>query len=167
MAPAALLASSSNSSQTSFHHFPASFKAKNLVKLKGDPYDPNDKAARMRRAARDKTSSLNASIGDSFERHPVQVAREEDTESGSDGGSSVVPKATKRPPKVRLLNKKSRETRQRPNYDSEDLSSPTLLSFQPDIAPGSLSASRAGTPNNFPRPTRKGRTGTGLRVKSS
>jgi hypothetical protein len=97
----------------------------------------------------------------------VQVASAQETDSDG-GGSSVAPKVSKRPPKVRLLNKtKTRETRQRNNYDSEDLSSPTLLSFAPDVAPGSLSVSRAGTPNNFNRPTRKPRTGTGLRVKTS
>jgi len=168
MAPAALLPSSSNSSSASVHLFPSSFKAKNLVKIKGgDPYDANDKTSRLRRRARETTNSLAADISESFERHQVQAASAQDTESASDGGDSVAPKVTKRPPKVRLLNNKSRETRQRYNYDSEDLSSPTLLSFQPDLAPGSLSVSRAGTPNNFNRPTRKGRTGTGLRVKTS
>jgi hypothetical protein len=169
MAPAALLASSSNSSASSFHHFPSSFKAKNLAKFKGDPYDPNDKTSRLRRRARETTNSIAGDIRDSFERHQVQVASTpQEQETDSDGADSVVPKVTKRPPKVRLLNKtKTRETRQRNNYDSEDLSSPTLLSFQPDVAPGSLSVSRAGTPNNFNRPTRKARTGTGLRVKTS
>jgi hypothetical protein len=150
------------------HHFPSSFKAKNLAKVKGDPYDENDKTSRLRRRAREATNSLVADISESFERHQVQVPSTQETESASDGGDSVAPKASKRPPKVRLLNKaKSRETRQRYNYDSEDLSSPTLLSFQPDLAPGSLSVSRAGTPNNFNRPTRKAKTGTGLRVKTS
>jgi hypothetical protein len=142
MAPAALLNSSSNSSATSFVHFPSSFKAKNLAKIKGDPYDANDKTSRLRRRARETTNTVAGDIRDSFER-----------------------------PKVRLLNKpKTRETRQRNNnnnYDSEDLSSPTLLSFPPDGAPGSLSVSRAGTPSTFNRPTRKARTGTGLRVKTS
>ncbi|KAE9367311.1 hypothetical protein N431DRAFT_66655 [Stipitochalara longipes BDJ] len=170
MAPAALLNSSSNSSSTSFHHFPSSFKAKNLAKFKGDPYDPNDKTSRLRRRARENTNAINGDIRDSFERHQVQAAsaQETDSDGDGDGGESVAPKVSKRPPKVRLLNKtKTRETRQRNNYDSEDLSSPTLLSFAPDVAPGSLSVSRAGTPNNFNRPTRKARTGTGLRVKTS
>jgi hypothetical protein len=167
MAPAALLTSSSNSSSTSFVHFPSSFKAKNSAKIKGDPYDPNDKTSRLRRRARETTNTIAGDIRDSFERHQVQVAAAQETDS--DGGDSVAPsKASKRQPKVRLLNKtKTRETRQRNNYDSEDLSSPTLLSFQPDLAPGSLSVSRAGTPSNFNRPTRKARTGTGLRVKTS
>jgi hypothetical protein len=173
MAPAALLNSSSNSSAASFHHFPASFKAKNLAKFKGDPYDPNDKTSRLRRRARENTNAINGDIRDSFERHQVQVASAQETDSDGEGGSLVAPAVSKRPPKVRLLNNKTniktRETRQRNNnnYDSEDLSSPTLLSFAPDVAPGSLSVSRAGTPSNFNRPTRKPRTGTGLRVKTS
>jgi hypothetical protein len=172
MAPAALLNSSSNSSATSFVHFPSSFKAKNLAKIKGDPYDANDKTSRLRRRARETTNTVAGDIRDSFERHQVHVVSAQETDS--DGGDSVVPSkvsSSKRAPKVRLLNKpKTRETRQRNNnnnYDSEDLSSPTLLSFPPDGAPGSLSVSRAGTPSAFNRPTRKARTGTGLRVKTS
>jgi hypothetical protein len=173
MAPAALFPSSSNSSSASFHHFPASFKAKNLAKIKGDPYDPNDKTSRLRRRARETTNSIAGDIGESFERHQVQVASSaQETDSASEGESvAAAPKVSKRPPKVRLLNKtKTRESarhRNNNNYDSEDLSSPTLLSFQPEVAPGSLSVSRAGTPNNFTRPTRKPRTGPGLRVKTS
>jgi hypothetical protein len=173
MAPAALLNSSSNSSAASFVHFPSSFKAKNLAKIKGDPYDANDKTSRLRRRARETTNTVAGDIRDSFERHQVHVASAQETDS--DGGDSVVPSkvsSSKRAPKVRLLNKpKTRETRQRNNNnnndDSEDLSSPTLLSFPPDGAPGSLSVSRAGTPSTFNRPTRKARTGTGLRVKTS
>lgn len=174
MAPAALAASSSNSSASSFHHFPSSFKAKSLAKFKGDPYDPNDKTSRLRRRARETTNAINGDIRDSFERHQVQVAssqREQETDSeGADADSVAVPKVSKRPAKVRLLNNKTKtreSTRQRDKYDSDNLSSPTLLSFQADVAPGSLSVSRAGTPNNFGRPTRKARTGTGLRVKTS
>jgi hypothetical protein len=175
MAPAALAASSSNSSASSFHHFPSSFKAKSLAKFKGDPYDPNDKTSRLRRRARETTNAINGDIRDSFERHQVQVAssqQEQETDSeGADADSVAAPTVSKRPAKVRLLNNnktKTREsTRQRDKYDSDNLSSPTLLSFQADVAPGSLSVSRAGTPNNFGRPTRKARTGTGLRVKTS
>ena len=175
MAPAALAASSSNSSASSFHHFPSSFKAKSLAKFKGDPYDPNDKTSRLRRRASETTNAINGDIRDSFERHQVQVAssqQEQETDSeGADADSVAAPTVSKRPAKVRLLNNnktKTREsTRQRDKYDSDNLSSPTLLSFQADVAPGSLSVSRAGTPNNFGRPTRKARTGTGLRVKTS
>jgi hypothetical protein len=174
MAPAALAASSSNSSASSFHHFPSSFKAKSLAKFKGDPYDPNDKTSRLRRRARETTNAINGDIRDSFERHQVQVAssqQEQETDSeGADADSVAAPKVLKRPAKVRLLNNKTKtreSTRQRDKYDSDNLSSPTLLSFQADVAPGSLTVSRAGTPNNFGRPTRKARTGTGLRVKTS
>jgi hypothetical protein len=174
MAPAALLSSSNSSSTSIYKVASTSSKAKKnkalaneiaAANLEGRPLDENDSNSRLRRKARAKTNSLAGKIGESFERYQVKIADSQEVESISDGGDSVAVPASKRPPKVRLLN--NRETRQRYNYDSEDLSSPTLLSFQPDIAPGSLSVSRAGTPNNFNRPTRKGRTGTGLRVKTS
>jgi hypothetical protein len=134
--------------------------------LEGRTLDENDSNSRLRRKARAKTNDLTGKIGESFERYQVKIPDSQDVESASDGGDSIAIAASKkRPPKVRLLN--NRETRQKFNYDSEDLSSPTLLSFQQDVAPGSLSVSRAGTPNNFNRPTRKAKTGTGLRVKSS
>jgi hypothetical protein len=174
MAPAALLSSSNSSSTSIYKVASTSSKAKKnkalaneiaAANLEGRPLDENDSNSRLRRKARAKTNSLAGKIGESFERYQVKIADSQEVESISDGGDSVAVPASKRPPKVRLLN--NRETRQRYNYDSEDLSSPTLLSFQPDIAPGSLSVSRAGTPNNFNRPTRKPKTGSGLRVKSS
>jgi hypothetical protein len=159
MAPSASFIPSSNSEQ-----LPSpSFKAKNLNKVQGRPYDESDSSSRMKRKARERTEK-SGDIPESFERHQVSTPVPQETESASDGGDFGAVAASKRPTKVRLLN---REAKQRYNYDSEDLSSPTLLEFKPDLAPGSLSTSRAGTPSNFNRPTRKAKTGTGLRVKTS
>lgn len=113
----------------------------------------NDKTARMKRKARDITNE--ATILQSFERHRIAVPREE-----LDGVDSAPPSKRTR---VRLLNSQSSK---KYNYDS-DFSSPTTLSFQQDLAPGSAPTSRAGTPNALGRPTRKAKTGTGLRVKTS
>ena len=111
-----------------------------------------------------------------------------DSESASERGASEAPfppppppplaASSSAPPKqrttLRLLNN-NKKTRQSlaavagagAGYESDSHSSPTLLSFQPDLAPGSLSVSRAGTPSAFGRPVRKPKTGTGLRVKTS
>ena len=162
MAPSAIYIPSSNSESSQQQQQP-SFKAKNLNKVQGRPYDENDVSSRMKRTAREKTEK-GGNISESFERHQVSTPVPQEIESASDGGDSIAVTASKRPTKVRLLN---RDAKQRYNYDSEDLSSPTLLEFKPDLAPGSLSTSRAGTPNNFNRPTRKAKPGTGLRVKTS
>jgi hypothetical protein len=96
----------------------------------------------------------------SYERHHIPLLHE--PEPLSDGGDSVAPG---RPPKLRLNYKKTRQS-QANHYDS-DKSSPTLLPFQHEGPPGSISGSRAGTPSALNRPTRKSKTGTGLRVKTS
>jgi hypothetical protein len=178
MAPAALLPSATLSSTT--YQPPASI----VLKTKKDlnkasaraSYDENDFTGRMKRDAR-KVTEKNTSTAESFERgrerHQKDIALpllpEPLNESASDGGDSVAPVAgSKRGPKIRLLNNNKKSTRQTAvNYDSDSLSSPTNLGFTADFAPGSLSASRAGTPNTFNRPTRKAKTGTGLRVKTS
>ncbi|RFU26877.1 hypothetical protein B7463_g9475, partial [Scytalidium lignicola] len=131
------------------------------VEVKADATTPvpedisNDRTTRMKRKAREITNE--AAIEESFVRHRLPVPR---AESASDGADSAPPSKRTR---VRLLNNQSIK---KPNYDS-DFSSPTTLSFQPDLAPGSAPTSRAGTPNAFGRPTRKAKTGTGLRVKTS
>ena len=171
MAPAALLPSASFSS-TSYQPPPSIvFKTKkDLNKASARPsIDENDATTgRMKRDAR-KVTEKNTSTAESFERgrkrHQISLPLLPEFESASDGGESVAPK---RGTKLRLLNNKKKVTRQTPvNYDSDSLSSPTALSFAMDIAPGSLSVSRAGTPNTLSRPTRKAKPGTGLRVKTS
>jgi hypothetical protein len=155
MAPAALLSLSSSTG-------PPHFKAKkDLSRVTGRPYDENDPAARMKRKALEVTNR-NVPILESFERRRRPPPG---SESASERGDSVPPVPSRRA-NIRLLNKRTRQS-QAVNYDSDSHSSPTLLSFQPDLAPGSLSASRAGTPSLSNRPARKAKTGTGLRVKTS
>ena len=123
------------------------------------PYDPNDRLSRAKRKAKDKTNYA-ANIEASYERH--QLPETED----SDAVDSVPAPPPKRP-RVRLLNTKHRSS-SRLNQDESGMSSPSLLPSHLDVAPGSLSTSRAGTPNVQGRATRKGgRPGSGLRVKSS
>lgn len=171
MAPAALLPSATISS-TSYQPPPSIvFKTKkDLNKASARPSnDENDSSAgRMKRDAR-KVTEKNTSRVESFERgrqrHQISLPLLAEFESASDGGDSVAPK---RGTKLRLVNNNKKTTRQSAiNYDSDSLSSPTALSFAPDIAPGSLSVSRAGTPNALNRPTKRAKTGTGLRVKTS
>lgn len=142
-----------------------SYKAKNLDKVRGRAHDDGDQSSRLKRSAREITNS-STETPESFERYqpPPPVAPPPDMDTASEGDFvDVVP--SRRPAKIRLLN--NRTARPRSNYDSEDLSSPTLLSFHPELAPGSVSASRAGTPSTLNRPTRKAKSGSGLRVKTS
>jgi hypothetical protein len=143
-----------------------SYKAKNLDKVRGRAHDDNDQSSRLKRSAREITNS-SAETLESFERYqpPPPPAPPPEVDTASEGGDFVDVAPSKRPAKIRLLN--NRTARPRSNYDSEDLSSPTLLSFHPDLAPGSVSASRAGTPSTLNRPTRKAKSGSGLRVKTS
>ncbi|KAF4627607.1 hypothetical protein G7Y89_g10543 [Cudoniella acicularis] len=158
MAPAALLPASIISS--SFAPFINSSKGKNAPKVQSRSALQNDTASRLKRAARE-TTNLTADPPESFERHRPPP----DIETGSEGGDFMSVAPSRRPIKRRTLN--NREAKNRYHDDSEDYSSPTALSFQADIAPGSVSVSRAGTPNAANRPTRKAKTGSGLRVKSS
>jgi hypothetical protein len=161
MAPIALAHSASALPSASGPKF-ISYKVKNLDKVRGRAHDDNDQANRLKRSAREITNSSVETL-ESFERYqPPPPPADVDTASEGDF-ADVAP--SRRPAKIRLLN--NRISRPRSNYDSEDLSSPTLLSFQPDLAPGSVSASRAGTPSALNRPTRKAKSGSGLRVKTS
>lgn len=128
-----------------------------------EPYDPNDTPNRLKRQARERTN--RKPDNESNERH--RVISPPPPEAESDADSIAINISNKRAKKT--LKIRAPITRARRNNDDSDenQSSPTVLSFHPDIAPGSLSASRAGTPNIFSRPTRKGKTGTGLRVKTS
>lgn len=170
MAPAALLPSSKNSSSSAL-----TLPQQVVFKTKKDPSkalarqvpdDEVDVRGKLKRKAREKALELQGPTVESFVRHQVPPP---DSESASDGGESVAVGPSRKRPSVRLVTKKqTRQSQAALNYDSDTLSSPTLLSFQPDLAPGSLSVSRAGTPNNLNRPTRKGpKTGSGLRVKTS
>ena len=175
MAPAALLPSTTLLSTTYQPPTSIVFKTKkdlNKASARAS-YDENDSTTgRMKRDAR-KVTEKNTSTAESFERgrerHQISLPLLPEFESASDGGDSVAAAVTgpKRGTKIRLLNHKKSTRQTGVNYDSDSLSSPTALSFAPDIAPGSLSVSRAGTPNTFNRPTRKAKTGTGLRVKTS
>ena len=176
MAPAALLPSATISSTTIKEPSLAVFKTKkelNKASARAS-VEENDATGRMKRDAR-RVTEKNTSTAESFERgrgrrhNSIPLLPEPPLDSASDGGESVAPVAgKKRSLKLRFNpsnNKKS--TRQTAiNYDSDSLSSPTNLAFPPE-PPGSLSISRAGTPNTLIRPTRKGKTGTGLRVKTS
>lgn len=165
MTPAALLPSAALSASGQPPHQQIIFKEKkDLSKVTDHPLAETDRATRMKRDAR-KVTDRNTPNLESFERYKIQIPILQEPESASDGGESVAVTEKKRPT-IRLLNKKT--TRQSgANYDSDGLSSPTQLSFQPDLAPGSLYPSRAGTPNALNRPTRRAKTGTGLRVKTS
>jgi hypothetical protein len=137
-------------------------------------YEEGEVIGQLKRKARDITNN-SVLVHESFERTvPRSVTPVRGAYSTSDDDSVAIPTASAtasgRPAKVRLLNKNERSTRRTTtntnNYDSE-MSSPTVLSFQPDMAPGSLPNSRAGTPTTSSRPTRRGKPGTGLRVKTS
>lgn len=153
-------------------------KIGNLKKLQGrQALDENDQASLMKRKARE-TAQANYQPKESFDRHQVIAPSSQDFDSQSDGPDFIQVAQAKRPVKKQKQNRivlktRGRETRHssaRPNnYDSEEApSSPTVLGFHLHLAPGSTPSSRAGTPSNSSRqPTRKARTGTGLRVKSS
>ena len=177
MAPAALLPSATLSPTPYLPSTSIVFKTKkdlNKASARSSQGDDDSMTGRMKREAR-KLTEKNTSTAESFERrggrHQASLPLLPEPEYASDGVDSAVPTATgpKRAlTKIRLLSGNRKTTRQTAtNDDSDSLSSPTALSFANEIAPGSLSASRAGTPNTSNRPTRKGRTGTGLRVKTS
>ncbi|RDW65219.1 hypothetical protein BP5796_09911 [Coleophoma crateriformis] len=132
---------------------------KEFNKVTGSAYDADDISSRRKRKAKDVTER-SVDPQPSFERHLLATAAEVES---SDGGDSAIALPPAKRPRVRLLN-----TSRRSNYDSEAESSPTLLEFRPDLVPASRSTSRAGTPINSGRPSRREKkSGTGLRVKSS
>ncbi len=116
--------------------------------------DESDRTLRLKRKARDITEN-NAQIHDSFERHQVEPR-------GAESEAEVASQTTR---SGQVLRFRSSQASKRVNDESDDLSSPTLLSFQPDVAPGSSSNSRAGTPGILNRPARKPKSG--LRMKTS
>ncbi|PBP27065.1 PHD-finger domain-containing protein [Diplocarpon rosae] len=167
-ATAIVINSSSSSIASSSKKFPAAFKIKNANKAVGNPHDENDGNSRLKRKAKEITGKTPKT--ESFERHRIPDAAAAEVES--DGAESIAVKATtkkqKKNPRLRLINSKRIETRQNSKYASDEGSSPTELAFKPPFPPGdSLPSSRAGTPNAANRPTRKSKTGSGLRVKTS
>ncbi len=173
MAPAVLPPSSSNSASAPEYKFTSTFKFRKSNKANYvEPEEEDVEKYSLKRKARDKAKKF-PKAKESFIRHKVSIPAPPDTDSESDGPESIAVVNSSKRPKIRLLNNGARETRQgssrSKNYDSEEntLSSPTALGFHPHLAPGSTPSSRAATPNAQSRPTRKGKTGTGLRVKSS
>lgn len=119
--------------------------------------DDNDRTLRLKRKARDITEN-HAQILDSFERSQIKPR---DPESEVEGGDTASQPARS----GQVLRFRSSQANKKLNDESDDLSSPTLLSFQQDVAPGSSSNSRAGTPGALNRPARKPKSG--LRTKTS
>lgn len=181
MAPAVLPPSTTTVKNLPGGKYPPTFRVKIGKKLHGfQPLDENDESSRLKRKARE-TAAANYNPKESYDRHQVVIPSshaQQDIDSQSDGPDSISVAPSKPPKKKQrskiTLNVRARETRHssaRPNnYDSEEnnLSSPTTLGFQPHLAPGSTPSSRAATPSVSSRqPTRKAKTGKGLRVKSS
>lgn len=180
MSPAVLPPSTTTVKNLPGGKYPPTFRVKIGKKLHGfQPLDENDESSRLKRKARE-TAAANYNPKESYDRHQVAISSsqtQQDIDSQSDGPDSISVAPSKPPKKKQrgkiTLNVKTRETRHsssRPNnYDSEEnnLSSPTTLGFQPHLAPGSTPSSRAATPSVSSRqPTRKAKTGKGLRVKS-
>jgi hypothetical protein len=147
-----------NSQPTSSHPYPQHRSLKSLKKAANgivQDSEESERKVRLKRKAKDITEQ-RAQVHDSFERHQVK--------SEADDG---VPTAVGNPPlkSGQVLRFRSSQASKRFNDESDDLSSPTLLSF-PDGALGSSTAnSRAGTPGAPNRPSRKPKSG--LRMKTS
>ena len=116
-------------------------------------FDENDRRFQLKRVAKNKTET-SATVLDSDIRTQL---KSRDPKSDPEGGA-----ATNQQIKLRVHGSR---TSKKFNDESDDLSSPTLLSFHTDVAPGSSSNSRAGTPGILNRPTRKPKSG--LRMKTS
>lgn len=117
----------------------------------------DEEIIRRKKEAKGRTEGA-ISTRQSFVRTPVQAP---DLGSGSeagDGGAAGVSQPTTR--QVLRFRRRNRDD------ESDNHSSPTRLSFQPDLAPGSTRNSRANTPIAGARPTRKAKS-SGARMKSS
>jgi hypothetical protein len=119
--------------------------------------DESDRTTRLKRKARDITEN-HATILDSFERSQIKTR---DPESEAEGGDT----ASQTTRSGQILRFRSSQANKKTNDESDDLSSPTFLSFQQDVAPGSSANSRAGTPGALNRTARKPKSG--LRMKTS
>jgi hypothetical protein len=124
--------------------------------------DDDERTLRLKRRARDITEN-NARIRESFDRHQAS-AKEAESES-SETGDGIAAGLNQKSKPGQILRFRSSQASKKINDESDDLSSPTLLSFQADLAPGSLSNSRAGTPSILNRPSRKAKSGP--RMKTS
>jgi hypothetical protein len=113
-----------------------------------------EEIARRKREAKATTDSIK--VERSFIRSPRRAAHDRDSDSESAKNVTVASQPVK--PLLRFRRRGG-------NDESDDHSSPTRLSFQPDLAPGSARGSRAGTPVNS-RPTRKAKN-SGPRMKTS
>ncbi|OBT68210.1 hypothetical protein VE03_02385 [Pseudogymnoascus sp. 23342-1-I1] len=118
----------------------------------------DEEIIRRKKEAKGRTDGGAISTRQSFVRTPVQGP---DLGSGSeagDGGAAGVSQPTTR--QVLRFRRRNRDD------ESDNHSSPTRLSFQPDLAPGSTINSRANTPIAGARATRKPKS-SGARMKSS
>lgn len=154
------------------------FKSKKKSAIERPTYEESELVGRWKRKARDITNGVTEDIRtESYVRPDVEPRSVTPPQYGSDDEDSTpIPTASaaasNRPAKIiKLVDKNARASRRQTttasvnNYDSE-MSSPTGLGFQPDLPPGSLPNSRAGTPSSN-RPSRKAKNGTGLRIKTS
>jgi hypothetical protein len=116
----------------------------------------DEEIIRRKKEAKIKTDTTIAPKP-SFVRTSVQVP---EPESESEAGDTIAVAA--QPPVRQVL----RFRRRGGGDESDNFSSPTRLSFQPDLAPGSSRNSRANTPNASTRPSRKAKN-SGPRMKSS
>lgn len=111
-------------------------------------YDANDHLSTLKRKARDKTNDPT----------PVQSSHERDPRPDVEDGTATIPSTR---PKVRLLHRRQRNSR---SYaEMEEIHD----SAASDGGPVSTPDSRPTTPLLASRPLRKGKHGTGLRVKTS
>lgn len=125
--------------------------------------DREDRLRSWKKQAKAVTDGKSG-ITDSFERKDAKVVeRVVDSESDADS----VARTTRGARSGTVLRFRGSQAARKANDESDDLSSPTLLSFQNDVAPGSSLNSRAGTPNTVNRPSRKPKGLGGLRTKTS
>ena len=122
----------------------------------------DEEITRRKKEARGNTESA-ISTRQSFVRTPVQVAAAaaepgSESEAGDVGSAAASLPTTTR--QVLRFRRRGRDD------ESDNHSSPTRLSFQPDLAPGSTRNSRANTPSASARPMRKAKS-SGPRMKSS
>jgi hypothetical protein len=114
----------------------------------------DEEIARLKREAKQKSDRYSAEPSFVRFRGPELQAQDESEYEAEREGKVAQPR-----PVLRFR-------RPRDERASEDFSSPTRLSFAPDLAPGSGNTSRAQTPTNLGRPPRKAKN-AGARMKSS
>jgi hypothetical protein len=124
--------------------------------------DREERLRSLKRRAKAVTET-KAGIKASFERHEVRSHSFVESESDAD---SVAPQP-RGPKSGTILRFRPSQANRKANDESDGLSSPTLLPFNAEMAPGSSVNSRAGTPTTLNRPSRKPKGGSGLRTKTS